>query len=109
MNVCIVRFLYYSVHEYYAIKLHFAFFFLAVDGGWEMGLRVSASSRVSIYSLWDYAGVHCNKGNVLYRHSFIDNLTNIRNVVPHDFALISLKLIFITYSFDTVCYTCKII
>jgi hypothetical protein len=68
-------------HEYYAIKLHFAFFFLAVDGGWEMGLRVSASSRVSIYSLWDYAGVHCNKGNVLYRHSFIDNLTNIRSCI----------------------------
>jgi hypothetical protein len=53
----------------------------AVDGGWEMGLRVSASSRVSIYSLWDYAGVHCNKGNVLYRHSFIDNLTNIRSCI----------------------------
>jgi len=52
-------------------------FFLAVDGVWNLGLSVSASSRVSIYSLWDYTGVHCDKENVLNRHSFLDNLTSI--------------------------------
>jgi len=61
--------------------LHIIFVFLAVDGGWNLGLRVSASSRVSIYSLWDYTGVHCDKGNVLYRHSFLDNLTSIEHCI----------------------------
>jgi len=55
----------------------FCIFFLAVDGGWKLGLRVSASSGVSIYSLWNYTGVHCDNENVLYRHSFLDNLTSI--------------------------------
>ena len=68
-------------HEYYAIKWHFAFFFQAVNGVWKLGLTVSASSRVSIYSLWDYTGVHCNKTNVLYRHSFLDNLTSIAHCI----------------------------
>ena len=68
-------------HEYYAIKWHFVFFFLAVNSGWETGLIVGASSRVSVFSLWNYSGVHCDKGNVLYRHSFIDNLTNIQSCI----------------------------
>ena len=55
----------------------FCIFFSAVNGDSKLGLTVSASSRVSIYSLWDYTGVHCDKGNVLYRHSFLDNFTSI--------------------------------
>jgi hypothetical protein len=71
-------------HEYYVTKWYYSLyfiFFLAVYGGWKLGLRVGASSRVSIYSLWNNTGVHCDKGNVLYRHSFIDNLTNVASCI----------------------------
>jgi hypothetical protein len=55
----------------------FCIFFLAVNGAWKLGLTVSASSRISIYSLWNYTGVHCDKEHVLYRHSFLDDLPSI--------------------------------
>ena len=72
MNICVTK-LYYSLYS---------IVFLAVYGDSDItALRVGASSRVSVFSLWNYTGVHCDKGNVLYRHSFIDNLTNIQSCI----------------------------
>ena len=65
MNICVTQW-YYSLYS---------IVFLAVYGKDITALRVGVSSRVSVFSLWNYAGVHCDKGNVLYRHSFIDYLT----------------------------------
>ena len=39
-------------------------------------LKVGSSSGVSVFGLWNYTGVHCDKGNQLYRHDFIDRMDN---------------------------------
>ena len=44
-------------------------------------LKVGSSSGVSVLGLWNNAGVHCDKGNQLYRHDFIDRMEN--NCVRH--------------------------
>jgi hypothetical protein len=64
MNICVTQW-YYSLYS---------IVFLAVYGVGKTVLKVGVSSRVSVFSLWNYTGVHCDKGNVLYRHSILDNL-----------------------------------
>ena len=64
MNICVTQW-YYSLYS---------IVFLAVYGVDITVLKVGVSSRVSVFSLWNYTGVHCDKGNVLYRHSFLDNI-----------------------------------